>query len=404
MESFDAASRAETDAYLTRCRGWSSPTAVMYGLTVAANHYQYRHGAFRDARLLWQELIDLSAKASALHWQQQATNQLTYLLIAEGAFAEAVEMAAAANELSGRLGPGQHPAAHELEMETCRAIYQGGDWADIAHRWRETLDDPSFGPHDLATLTGAFYGGIAAYCFACAGDLESTATLLELVTPLIEQMGPKDANHNGAVAFAAAAVWRVRTTQLAPVYRRLALELIESGVGDYPQTSIQLALGRMAALMNRRPEATAAFTEARRAVSANGQAPLTPVIDFSEAEALVLWADATDYDHIVELIASARHRFLEFEMSPWLEDLERLASEAETTLGGRKTLPAGITDREADVLRLIARGMSDRQVGDELYVSPRTVNAHVRNMLSKTGAANRVELAMWARNAGIVTS
>jgi DNA-binding NarL/FixJ family response regulator len=147
-----------------------------------------------------------------------------------------------------------------------------------------------------------------------------------------------------------------------------------------------------------------AFAAARQSVLANGQAPLTAVIDLVEAEALVLWADPAAYDRFLKLVAAARSRFLEFEMTPWLVELERLASEAEGSLGGRRSWAAGITDREADVLRLIARGMSDRQVGDELYVSPRTVNAHVRNMLGKTGASNRVELAMWARTEGIVAS
>ena len=66
--------------------------------------------------------------------------------------------------------------------------------------------------------------------------------------------------------------------------------------------------------------------------------------------------------------------------------------------------PAGLSAREVEVLRLVAKGLTNAQIAAELFISPRTVNAHVRNMLSKTGAANRVELAMWARTEGIVTS
>jgi NarL family two-component system response regulator LiaR len=62
-----------------------------------------------------------------------------------------------------------------------------------------------------------------------------------------------------------------------------------------------------------------------------------------------------------------------------------------------------VTAREADVLRLVARGYSDRQIADALFVSPRTVNAHVRNMLAKADVANRTELSVWAVEQGIVT-
>src|SRR5262249_35685521 len=91
-ESWDPRTRAETDELVSRARGWQRPSAIMYALTVAANDYQYRHGAFRDAIALWQELIGLSERYGAISWQQQATSQITGLLVAFGRFEEAREM------------------------------------------------------------------------------------------------------------------------------------------------------------------------------------------------------------------------------------------------------------------------------------------------------------------------
>ncbi len=68
---------------------------------------------------------------------------------------------------------------------------------------------------------------------------------------------------------------------------------------------------------------------------------------------------------------------------------------------GRAVYPAGLSEREAEVLRLIARGYSDRQIGDDLFISPRTVNAHVRNLLTKTERTNRTELSIWAVEHGL---
>jgi DNA-binding NarL/FixJ family response regulator len=53
----------------------------------------------------------------------------------------------------------------------------------------------------------------------------------------------------------------------------------------------------------------------------------------------------------------------------------------------------GLTPRERDVLRLLADGLSDRDIAAALTVSPRTVETHVSNVLHKLGARNRVEAA-----------
>jgi two-component system NarL family response regulator len=55
-----------------------------------------------------------------------------------------------------------------------------------------------------------------------------------------------------------------------------------------------------------------------------------------------------------------------------------------------------LTDRELEVLRLIARGMSNKDIGAELVISENTVRNHVRNILEKLQVRSRVEAAMYA--------
>ena len=57
---------------------------------------------------------------------------------------------------------------------------------------------------------------------------------------------------------------------------------------------------------------------------------------------------------------------------------------------------AGLTAREIDVLRLLARGRSNRAIATELRISENTAANHVRSILIKTGAANRTQVAMMA--------
>ncbi len=64
-------------------------------------------------------------------------------------------------------------------------------------------------------------------------------------------------------------------------------------------------------------------------------------------------------------------------------------------------LPDGLSPREAEILRLVARGRSNREIGTELTISGHTAANHVRSILRKTGCANRTEAAAYAYRRGL---
>lgn len=64
----------------------------------------------------------------------------------------------------------------------------------------------------------------------------------------------------------------------------------------------------------------------------------------------------------------------------------------------------GVTSREVDVLVLVTEGLSNREIAERLFLSPRTVEAHVERMLAKTATANRRELVRLAASTGADTS
>lgn len=55
-----------------------------------------------------------------------------------------------------------------------------------------------------------------------------------------------------------------------------------------------------------------------------------------------------------------------------------------------------LTDREEQVLAALARGLSNSEIAGELYVTLSTVKTHVASLMTKLGARNRVEIAIWA--------
>ena len=70
-----------------------------------------------------------------------------------------------------------------------------------------------------------------------------------------------------------------------------------------------------------------------------------------------------------------------------------------TTLGLAKSTE--FTERELDVLRLLAEGLTDKEIAERLFMGVSTVRYHVNNLISKTGASSRTELAVNAVRSGI---
>jgi DNA-binding NarL/FixJ family response regulator len=68
-------------------------------------------------------------------------------------------------------------------------------------------------------------------------------------------------------------------------------------------------------------------------------------------------------------------------------------------LGTRET---GVTHRERDVLRRLAQGLSNDQIGEQLYISGQTVRTHVRKASRKLGAQNRTQAVALAIRAGLI--
>ena len=62
---------------------------------------------------------------------------------------------------------------------------------------------------------------------------------------------------------------------------------------------------------------------------------------------------------------------------------------------------ADLSQREVEVLHLLAVGKSNREIADALCISLNTVATHVRNILTKTGTANRTEAAAYALRRGL---
>jgi DNA-binding CsgD family transcriptional regulator len=94
---------------------------------------------------------------------------------------------------------------------------------------------------------------------------------------------------------------------------------------------------------------------------------------------------------------------------PLLDDVRALARRARLSLAeapdeappAAEPVPFGLTDREREVLALVAAGRSNGQIATALFISPKTASVHVSNILAKLGVSGRVEAAAVAHRLGL---
>jgi DNA-binding NarL/FixJ family response regulator len=85
-----------------------------------------------------------------------------------------------------------------------------------------------------------------------------------------------------------------------------------------------------------------------------------------------------------------------------LDEYARVAVASGRTQSDRCPKLAELTDRERDVLGAMARGLSNAEIGEQLYVSEATVKSHVGRILSKLGLRDRVQVVVLAYEVGLV--
>ena len=140
---------------------------------------------------------------------------------------------------------------------------------------------------------------------------------------------------------------------------------------------------------------------------------LTGVRAVVAAELQTAWRAATDLHAAwlraaIEVLARRARISLDVTSEPGADgsdvDGAQPAATLETPSAGRRPAPAahGLSAREIEVLRLVAAGRSNGEIGDQLFITRKTAGVHVTHILDKLGVSNRVEAAMAAARLGLV--
>lgn len=143
------------------------------------------------------------------------------------------------------------------------------------------------------------------------------------------------------------------------------------------------------------------------------------ITEISHAIKVIALTSFTDDDKVFPAIKAGASGYLLKDVSPTdLHKAIRVVYKGETHLHPEITkklmnqfvspkiepdvIPGDLTERELEVLRLIAQGMSNRELAQTLTISEKTVKTHVSNILSKLHLADRTQAAIYAYKHGIV--
>lgn len=163
-------------------------------------------------------------------------------------------------------------------------------------------------------------------------------------------------------------------------------------------------LGMLAATMCRWDESQRHFEAALAMNARMGAKPWLAHTQHEYATMLLARNQPGDREHALALLDEALCTSRALGMQALEQRVITLQARASSQAVVVQAYPCGLSQREVEVLRLVAGGKSNREIADTLFISPNTVANHVRNILAKTNTANRTEAAAFAIHHGLLTA
>jgi DNA-binding CsgD family transcriptional regulator len=227
----------------------------------------------------------------------------------------------------------------------------------MLNRWKQTEDR-----HYIIPI----FSWAATYCAEHGAEAEARAFASALVS-ISAGSGQPEATAALAHALGEIALLDGDSSQAIGQFEQ-ALALLQDSQAPFDRAQTERRLGNALAQTGQRERAISHLTSAHRAARKLGARPLATLI---------------------------------------ARDLKALGEPVERHLGRRaagQLNNGGLSRREMDVLRLVAVGRTSREIGEALFISPRTVEMHVQSILGKLDCRSRAEATRKASELGLLQS
>jgi DNA-binding CsgD family transcriptional regulator len=163
-------------------------------------------------------------------------------------------------------------------------------------------------------------------------------------------------------------------------------------------------LGLLSVTLGQTDQAVVHFKDALAFCRRAGYRPELAWTCHDYAETLLRRHAPGDHDRLTSLLAESLSISSDLGMRPLMERVVALQARVESQSGRRPAYPDGLTQREVEVLQLVAAGKSNAEIAAELVLSIRTVERHISNIYGKTNSHNRVDAAAFAFIHGLISS
>jgi DNA-binding CsgD family transcriptional regulator/tetratricopeptide (TPR) repeat protein len=385
INSWDPALGGELEQLIARIDGWQDPVARLRALVNLVYVIVLTPGSSPAVDRLCAEFGALADDVGLVPHRALARVFHAALLGGRGELetaAKEIEQARALFEPQG--APGAIPAVLTF-VDALIAQHVAPDWLRLATSMWELATNPREG--GLYSLRCAAF---AAQAFAHAGEVDRAHEVLGYILPTLESADPLEPMVSNAIDLAGAAAWQLRAADLAERLLPQALALVAVGGFDGYMTSTELTVARLSTVLGRVDRALDHFSRARATVSRHDQRVLRAIVDYDEA----LARRALRQPGAGRLLAEATVRFDQLGMHEW----SRRAALVDVT---DPELPDRLTAREAEILRLVALGRTNKEIAAELIISVHTVERHIQNAYRKIDARNRADASTYVARVGL---
>ena len=306
---------------------------------------------------------------------------------------------------------GQLAIARDRSWEACRLAVRLQDpsgagmsyafalWLAIIRGYAAEIPPDFFDVSAAAPPIPAVRSGLARALFA-VGRTDEARAVYETLRQL-PATGDKDTRTLGALLQMMDLIIAFGDSEMAQaVYDLLHPHIADTGATGTGLVnlsgSLHWPLGRLAALLGHTEEALDHFAQAVTVNTRLGARPFVTLARLEWADTLRTRAARGDYGQARVLARQAAIEARRLEMPGPANRAERLAHELEQAIQAGDPL----TRREREIAELVSAGLTNRAIADQLVLSERTIEGHVRSTLAKLQLTNRTELAAWAlRNA-----
>jgi DNA-binding CsgD family transcriptional regulator len=354
-------------------------------------------GRRREAGAMLREARDLARRLVMPTAVVEAGNGLARALLSLGCFAEAHAVAAEGAELEKRLGNAPRrwgnptPWRHTIELSlgdpesAVRALRRDAEIEVDPHfrmsihehiaAWQARFGGARLAKDVEAELAAARADSALARCPRCASELAVTSAELLARIGHVEEAVREMSTWEGQVIAAGYPMREVR--------RACSQAALAAARGDVAAASMLEALGDDLKREGLLEELLWARLDLGRVLADSDRDG--SVRAFTSAAALAEEVGAKTQQHL------AAQELRRLGVRAWRRGVE-----------ARGAGTAGLSSREVEIARLVAGGLTNREVAQSFLISPRTVERHISNVLAKLGLRNRTELATFMRSAPAV--